>query len=73
MLGFCLILFGFLFKALSPSEQIGSCGGRNFLLCKKHLQSQMTEGRAKTVAEKGSGWKAWLNKSFTFKITTLCH
>ncbi|KAL9427779.1 hypothetical protein AB3S75_029876 [Citrus x aurantiifolia] len=59
--------------ALSPSEQIGSCGGRNFLLCKKHLQSQMTEGRAKTVAEKGSGWKAWLNKSFTFKITTLCH
>ncbi|KAJ4706920.1 Senescence-associated protein [Melia azedarach] len=54
--------------ALNPSEAIGSCGGRNFLLCKKQLQPQMTEGRAKMITQKGSGWKAWLNKSLSFKI-----
>ncbi|KAJ4706918.1 putative Senescence-associated protein [Melia azedarach] len=52
--------------ALNPSEAIGSCGGRNFLLCKKQIQQQITEG--KMAAPKRSGWKAWLNKSLSFKI-----
>ncbi|KAL5811777.1 hypothetical protein ACOSQ3_026727 [Xanthoceras sorbifolium] len=30
--------------ALSPSEAIGSQGGRNFVLCKKQLKPHMTEG-----------------------------
>ncbi|GAV76716.1 hypothetical protein CFOL_v3_20189 [Cephalotus follicularis] len=53
--------------ALSPEEKIGSRKGRNFVLCKKQLQPQMTEGRSEIVAHKGKGWKAWLNKSFKLK------
>ncbi|EOY03955.1 Uncharacterized protein TCM_019175 [Theobroma cacao] len=54
--------------ALSPWEKIGSQGRRNFVLCKKQVQPQMTEARSEIIAQKGSGWKAWLNKSFSFKI-----
>ncbi|GKV00177.1 hypothetical protein SLE2022_148720 [Rubroshorea leprosula] len=54
--------------ALSPWEKIGSQGGRNFVLCKKAVHPQMTEGRSEMIAHKNSGWKAWLNKSFSFKI-----
>ncbi|OMO95618.1 hypothetical protein COLO4_15750 [Corchorus olitorius] len=54
--------------ALSPWEKIGSQGGRAFLLCKKQVQPQMTEARSEMITQKGSGWKAWLNKSFSFKI-----
>ncbi|XP_010032694.2 uncharacterized protein At4g22758 [Eucalyptus grandis] len=55
--------------ALNPSEAIGSQGGRNFVLCKKQIQPQMTEARAEMISRKRSGsWKAWLNKSFSFKI-----
>ncbi|XP_021296696.1 uncharacterized protein At4g22758-like [Herrania umbratica] len=54
--------------ALSPWEKIGSQGGRNFVLCKKQVQPQMTEARSEIIKQKGSGWKAWLNKSFSFKI-----
>ncbi|KAL6960849.1 hypothetical protein U1Q18_038612 [Sarracenia purpurea var. burkii] len=57
--------------ALNPSESIGSSGGRNFLLCKKQKQPQMTEGRSEMISRKGSGsWKAWINKSFSFKISS---
>ncbi|XP_057970513.1 uncharacterized protein At4g22758-like [Malania oleifera] len=56
--------------ALSPWELIGSTGGRNFVLCKKQMQPQMTEGRSEMIARKGSGWKAWLNKSLSFKISS---
>ncbi|KAI6670610.1 hypothetical protein NL676_005495 [Syzygium grande] len=56
-------------SALNPSEAIGSQGGRNFVLCKKQLQPQMTEARSEMISRKRSGsWKAWLNKSFSFKI-----
>ncbi|XP_031257921.1 uncharacterized protein LOC116115924 [Pistacia vera] len=55
--------------ALGPMEAIGSGGGiRNFVLCKKQMQPQMTEGRSKMINQKGHGWKAWLNKSLSFKI-----
>ncbi|CAL5324441.1 hypothetical protein CsSME_00003473 [Camellia sinensis var. sinensis] len=59
--------------ALNPSEAVGSSGGRNFVLCKNQKQPQMTEGRAEMIAGKGRGsgsWKAWLNRSFTFKISS---
>ncbi|KAJ4824929.1 hypothetical protein Tsubulata_033090 [Turnera subulata] len=59
--------------ALDPRETIGSRGGRNFVLCKnQQVQAQMTEGRpdAMKIAHKASGWKAWLNKSLSFKVST---
>ncbi|KAJ9172990.1 hypothetical protein P3X46_016169 [Hevea brasiliensis] len=54
--------------ALNPWEPIGCGGGRNFVLCKKQREPQMTEGRSEMIAKKASGWKAWLNKSFSFKV-----
>lgn len=57
--------------ALSPQETIGSNGGRNFVMCKKQINPQMTEGRSEIMARKGSGsFKAWLNKSLSFKISS---
>ncbi|GLT28815.1 hypothetical protein SLA2020_037190 [Shorea laevis] len=57
--------------ALSPSEKIGmSQGGRSFVLCKKAVHPQKSEGRSEMIAQKNSRWKAWLNKSFSFKILT---
>ncbi|XP_021665875.1 uncharacterized protein LOC110654259 isoform X1 [Hevea brasiliensis] len=53
---------------MNPWEPIGSGGGRSFVLCKKQGQPQMTEGRSEMIAHKASGWKAWLNKSFSFKV-----
>ncbi|KAF2295413.1 hypothetical protein GH714_032815 [Hevea brasiliensis] len=58
--------------ALNPWEPIGSCRERNFVLCKKQKQPQMTEGRSEMITHKASGWKAWLNKSFSLnKILSL--
>ncbi|OIT01271.1 PREDICTED: uncharacterized protein At4g22758-like [Nicotiana attenuata] len=55
--------------ALGPLDSIGSLGVRNFILCKKQKQPLMTEGRANGIAQNGKkGWKAWLTKSFSFKI-----
>ncbi|XAR71420.1 hypothetical protein NMG60_11028670 [Bertholletia excelsa] len=55
--------------ALSPTQSIGSCGVRNFVLCKKQRPLEMTETRPGMVARKGNGkWKTWLNKSFSFKF-----
>nr|DAD35713.1 TPA_asm: hypothetical protein HUJ06_006353 [Nelumbo nucifera] len=62
--------------ALSPCETIGSCGGRNFVLCKKEqLQIETTKadcGLAKTkmIPLKSCGsWKEWLKKPLSFKIS----
>ncbi|XP_010032695.2 uncharacterized protein LOC104422155 [Eucalyptus grandis] len=56
------------YAALHPAEAIGSREGRKFVLCKKQIQPQMTEARSEMISRKGSGsWKAWLNKSFSFK------
>ncbi|XP_059295192.1 uncharacterized protein At4g22758-like [Lycium ferocissimum] len=55
--------------ALGPSDLIGSVGVRNFILCKKQKQLLMTVGRAHGISQNGKrGWKAWLTKSFNFKI-----
>ncbi|KAI4367040.1 hypothetical protein MLD38_022823 [Melastoma candidum] len=55
--------------ALKPDERIGSVEGRNFVLCKKQMHPQMTEARSEMVSRKGGkNWKAWLNKSFSFKV-----
>lgn len=59
--------------ALSPWDEVGSCGARKFVLCKKpEQQPNMTEARSKIISRnKGSGnWKTWLNKSLTFKISS---
>ncbi|XP_019419833.1 PREDICTED: uncharacterized protein At4g22758-like isoform X2 [Lupinus angustifolius] len=55
--------------ALNPLEPIGSYGARNFVLCKKKVFSTMTEPQSKLISQKkNGGWKAWLNKSFSFKV-----
>ncbi|KAA8530658.1 hypothetical protein F0562_005408 [Nyssa sinensis] len=55
--------------AMDPSELIGSCQGRTFVLCKKQIHPQMSEARSEMIARKrSSSWKAWLNKSFSFNI-----
>ncbi|WCJ25228.1 hypothetical protein M5689_007129 [Euphorbia peplus] len=56
--------------ALSPWEEIGGREGgtRKFVLCKKQRQAHMTEPRSQFVPKKTSGWKAWINKSFSFNI-----
>ncbi|KAI3451843.1 hypothetical protein Pfo_008508 [Paulownia fortunei] len=54
--------------ALKPSEAIGSRGLRNFVLCKKQSRPQMTEARSQVIDRKGSGWRAWLQKSLSLKI-----
>ncbi|KAL6286811.1 hypothetical protein ACE6H2_011201 [Prunus campanulata] len=59
--------------ALSPWESIGSHGVRNFVLSKKQRAVQnVTERKPEMTAPKGSvsSWKAWLNKSFPFKISS---
>ncbi|KAF3445219.1 hypothetical protein FNV43_RR14913 [Rhamnella rubrinervis] len=53
--------------ALSPLEKIGSHGGRNFVLCKKQRQLQMTERKPDLISHKGvSSWKAWLYRVLYF-------
>ncbi|CAN0896665.1 Uncharacterized protein At4g22758 [Linum grandiflorum] len=59
-------------KELNPKEAIGRNGGRNFVMCKKQLNPQMTEGRrpphkssSSSSSAAASGLKAWLTKSFT--------
>ena len=56
--GKIIFVFFFFHVALNPREPIGSQEGRNFVLCKKQLQPQMTEMRSDIVAKKPSGWKA---------------
>ncbi|XLT11716.1 hypothetical protein HN51_057406 [Arachis hypogaea] len=57
--------------ALNPLEAIGSYRVRNFVLCKKQVCSSKAEPNTELISQKsngGSGWKAWLNKSFELKI-----
>ncbi|KAI8538197.1 hypothetical protein RHMOL_Rhmol09G0083900 [Rhododendron molle] len=59
-------------EALSPWETIGSSGVRYFMLCKKPQANDTTtdDGKQK-ISQKGNGsWKAWLNKSLNFKISS---
>lgn len=66
--------------ALSPWETIGSRGGRNFVLCKKPLQTVSADilperktdkvAGVKIMRKSGGVWKSWINKSLTFKISS---
>lgn len=59
------------FNAPRPGESIGSLGGRNFVLCKNQKQPQMTEGRPeKTPPKRSNGWKAWVKRSLSRKISS---
>jgi len=54
--------------ALSPWEPIGSCGTRNFILCKEEREVEHVKGPE--LGRKGSGsWKA-LIKSLGFMISS---
>ncbi|KAL8142050.1 hypothetical protein V2J09_015082 [Rumex salicifolius] len=70
--------------ALSQWETIGAHGSRNFIICKKPQPAEelgsgagattpAKEGGSSppTDSKKGSGsWKAWINKSLSFKIAS---
>ncbi|GKV38612.1 hypothetical protein SLEP1_g46501 [Rubroshorea leprosula] len=59
--------------ALSPWETIGSQGTRNFMLCKRPQTEKMVVDEKSNLAitRKGGGsWKAWINKSFSLKISS---
>ncbi|KAL3637757.1 hypothetical protein CASFOL_018205 [Castilleja foliolosa] len=51
------------FDALNSSEEIGSYGVRNFVLCKRHDKLARTQ----LIDGKPSRWRAWLQKSFSLK------
>ncbi|GMH20360.1 hypothetical protein Nepgr_022201 [Nepenthes gracilis] len=55
--------------ALNAWEKIGSSGGRNFVMCRKAGFPNMTEARNEMMnSNKGNGsWKAWINRSLSFK------
>ncbi|CAN8243573.1 unnamed protein product [Cochlearia groenlandica] len=51
------------FNALNPKEKIGSMDVMNFLLCKKEPRPMdKVEGRRKSRAQAGHGWKSRLLK-----------
>ncbi|RID55757.1 hypothetical protein BRARA_G03000 [Brassica rapa] len=55
-------------EALSAWNAIGSLGARNFTLCKKPEEKKVVkEGNG---ARKGGSFKAWINKSFSLKVST---
>ncbi|XP_010498820.1 PREDICTED: uncharacterized protein LOC104776441 [Camelina sativa] len=69
--------------ALLPWEAIGSLGVRNFMLCKKPEEKKKKKvegdngrsnfpinGARKGGAGGGRSFKAWINKSFSLKVST---
>ncbi|KAL3813328.1 hypothetical protein ACJIZ3_014596 [Penstemon smallii] len=46
-------------NAMKPSEAIGSCEVRNFVLCKT---------REDVIDRKGNGWRVWLQKSLILNL-----
>ncbi|KAK8934035.1 hypothetical protein KSP39_PZI015714 [Platanthera zijinensis] len=64
------------FPALNPIEPIGGIGGRNFVLCRKQVlagEEKLEMAGKEAVKEAGKkgkcGWKAWLNKSLSFRVS----
>nr|GMD72432.1 senescence-associated protein [Ipomoea batatas] len=60
-------------EALSPWDNIGSFGVRNFVLCKKPQSERRVDGGREATAyvRKGSGsWKSWFNRSLSRKIVS---
>lgn len=64
----------FMFVALNPSEAIGSQDQRKFVLSKKEKlpDSHSAENiKSEMVSRKRiNSWKAWINKSLSFKISS---
>ncbi|XP_073287720.1 uncharacterized protein [Primulina huaijiensis] len=58
--------------ALSPWDNIGAVGVRNFMLCKKPLTENAIDGeKSPTVSRKAAGsWKTWFHKSLSLKISS---
>uniref|UniRef100_A0A1J3FBJ1 DUF7054 domain-containing protein n=1 Tax=Noccaea caerulescens TaxID=107243 RepID=A0A1J3FBJ1_NOCCA len=60
-------------EALSTWNAIGSLGARNFTLCRKPEVKKVDE-RSKSSAingeRKGRSLKAWINKSFSLKVSS---
>ncbi|XP_020674052.1 uncharacterized protein LOC110093486 [Dendrobium catenatum] len=61
-------------EALCPWEPIGCSENRNFLLCKKQglagVERSHMPVNTREAGNKGKlGWKAWLNKSLSFRIS----
>ncbi|XP_013589834.1 PREDICTED: uncharacterized protein At4g22758-like [Brassica oleracea var. oleracea] len=55
-------------EVLSAWNAIGSLGARSFTLCKKPEEKKVVkEGNG---ARKGGSFKAWINKSFSLKVST---
>ncbi|CAH8337443.1 unnamed protein product [Eruca vesicaria subsp. sativa] len=55
-------------EALSAWKGIGLVGARNFTLCRKPEEKKMVkEG---VGARKGGSFKAWINKSFSLRVST---
>jgi len=60
-------------EALSTWNAIGSLGARNFTLCRKPEEKKVDErSNASTInrARKGGSLKAWINKSFSLKVSS---
>lgn len=67
-----LILFDVvMLLALSTWNAIGSLGARNFTLCRKPEVKKVDErSSAINGARKGRSLKAWINKSFSLKVSS---
>ncbi|PIA26571.1 hypothetical protein AQUCO_09100033v1 [Aquilegia coerulea] len=57
------------YDALCPSENIGSCGVRNFILCKhQNAQDASLEGQSRKITNAKARCKPWFGKSISFKF-----
>lgn len=59
-------------EALSPWDNIGTVGVRNFMLCKKPQTLNAIDcEKSPSVSRKASGsWKTWFHKSLSLKISS---
>ncbi|CAN6932886.1 hypothetical protein Bca4012_100806 [Brassica carinata] len=62
-------------EALSAWSAIGSLGARNFTLCRKPEDTKVVkegDGKSNSIngAKKGGSLKAWINKSFSLKVSS---
>ncbi|KZV19539.1 hypothetical protein F511_06401 [Dorcoceras hygrometricum] len=59
-------------EALSPWDNIGSVGVRNFMLCRKpQTETAIDVEKSPSVSRKATGsWKTWFNNALTLKISS---
>ncbi|KAF5194200.1 hypothetical protein FRX31_016214 [Thalictrum thalictroides] len=57
------------YDALCPSENIGQCRVRNFILCKnQNAQDANLEGQSRMMTNAKARCKPWLGKAISFKF-----